>query len=500
MKLERPPVVAIMGHIDHGKSTLLDYIRNKNTTEQEAGGITQHVAAYEITHDTGDGKSKKITFLDTPGHEAFQSIRARGAKAADIAVLVVSAEDGVKPQTLEALKRIKEVKAPMIVAISKIDKAGANIEMAKQSLAENEVYVEGYGGDIPVVALSAKTGVGVKDFLDLILLLGEMERCTGFTDRSGTGVIIESSLDPKKGITSVGVIKDGSVEVGQVAASIGCIAPLRFMLDAEGNQVKKLTFSSPVQIIGWDKMPLVGATFEIFDNKKAAQLYADSEAVKAHIPKADIQPAIAGDTEETGVTLPIIIKADAAGSLEAILYELGKIEHERIKIKIVNADVGTISEGDMKAAMTTPGIFVFGFNTKIDPQAGAIAERTGIIIELYDVIYKLTERVMGLMQDKAPRFETEEVMGRAKVLKIFSKTKDKQVLGARVLDGMLEVGSNLRIIRNEEEIGRGKIKGLQQAKAEADSVSEGSEFGAMIESKAEIAPGDHIERVILVTK
>lgn len=497
MKLERPPVVAVMGHIDHGKSTLLDYIRNKNTTEGEAGGITQHVAAYEISHKTDDGKNKKITFLDTPGHEAFRSIRARGARAADIAVLVVSAEDGVKPQTIEALKRIKEAKAPMIVAISKIDKPSANIEMVKQSLAENEVYVEGYGGDIPVVSLSAKTGEGVKDFLDLILLLSEIEHCTGFTDRSGTGVVIESSLDPKKGITAVGVIKDGTVEVGQVAASIGCIAPLRFILDADGNQVKKLTFSSPVQIIGWDKMPLVGATFEIFENKKAAQLYADSEAVKSHISKADMPSS---STDENAVTLPIIIKADAAGSLEAILYELGKIEHERIKLKIVSADVGTISEGDMKSAMTTPGIFIFGFNTKIDPQAGAIAERTGINIELYNVIYKLTERIIGLMQDKAPRIETEEVMGRAKVLKIFSKTKDKQVLGARVESGMIEVNSILRIIRNEQEIGRGKVKGLQIAKSEADNVSEGNEFGAMVESKTEIAPGDHLERIILVTK
>jgi len=495
MKSPRPPVVAIMGHIDHGKSTLLDYIRKSNVVAGEAGGITQHVSAYEIAHKTESGE-KKITFLDTPGHESFQSIRSRGAKAADIGVLVVSAEDGVKPQTVEALKKIREAKVPMIVALTKIDKTNANVELAKQSLAENDVYVEGYGGDVPMVALSAKTGEGVKEFLDLVLLLSEMEHCTGEEDRLGSGVIIESRLDPQKGITAVGVIKDGSVKTGQVASSIGTIAPLRFILDADGEKRERLTFSSPIQLVGWDNLPLVGATFEIFDDKKAAQLYADSEALKF---KAT-QGLKLESFDESIIGLPIIIKADAAGSLEAIKYELGKISNERIRIKIVSADVGSISEGDLKAAQTTPGTFVFGFNTKIDSQAGAIAERTGVPVELYDIIYKLTERVAQLLLDKAPRFEVEEVMGRAKVLKLFSKTKDKQVIGARVETGMLEKNSGVKILRREVEIGRGKIKELQHAKVGVENVSEGSEFGAMIESKIEIAPGDHIERVVLVTK
>ncbi|HRH25785.1 MAG TPA: translation initiation factor IF-2 [Parcubacteria group bacterium] len=498
MKSRRPPVVAIMGHIDHGKSTLLDYIRKSNTVDKEAGGITQHVSAYEIVHTDGDGIMNKITFLDTPGHEAFNSIRARGAKAADIGVLVVSAEDGVKPQTIEALKRIREANVPMIVAITKIDKPSANIEMAKQSLAENDVFVEGYGGDVPVVALSAKSGVGINDFLNLVLLLAEVENCTGEEDRLGSGVIIESRLDPKKGITAVGVLKDGTIKTGQVAASIGTIAPLRFILDATGTKIDSLTFSSPVQIIGWDRLPLVGATFEIFENKPAAQFYADSEAIKAHIPKSEMSQA---NTEDGSISLPIIIKADAAGSLEAIKYELSKINKDKISIKIVSADVGTISEGDVKTGMTTPGTIIFGFNTKIDPQAGALAERTETIsIELYDIIYKLTERVEELLNEKAPKFETEEVMGRAKVLKCFSKTKDKQVLGARMESGLFEGKSNFRIIRREEEVGRGKVKELQQSKVVVDSITEGSEFGMLVESKTEIAPGDHLERVVMVTK
>ncbi|MBX4199123.1 translation initiation factor IF-2 [Candidatus Parcubacteria bacterium] len=498
MKVARPPVVSLLGHVDHGKSTLLDYLRQVNTVDNEAGGITQHVAAYEVRHKRDDGTEAKITFLDTPGHEAFHAIRARGARAADIAILVVSAEDGVKPQTIEAVKWIRAEKIPMLVAMTKVDKPSADIERVKQSLAENDVYVEGYGGDVPFVPVSAKTGAGVKDLLDMILLLSELEHCTGETDRWGSGVIIESRLDAKKGITAVAVVKDGTVKVGQVAASIGAVAPLRFILDAEDKQVDELTFSSPIQIIGWDNPPLSGATFEIFDDKKAAQFYADSEAAKyAVAPRQTRETPI----DENMATLPIIIKADAAGSLEAIEHELKKLSHERIAIKIVNSAVGTISEGDVKTSMTTPGTIIFGFNTKIDPQAGALAERTlGVTIELYEIIYKLTERVEELLKEQEPKVETEEVMGRAKVLKVFSKTKDKQVLGARAESGMLEKGSTLKIMRRDEEVGRGKVKELQQSKVDVETVSEGNEFGALVESKVDIAPGDYLERIVTVTK
>jgi len=484
-----------MGHIDHGKSTLLDYIRKSDVVAGEAGGITQHVSVYEIEHTKSDGTKAKITFLDTPGHEAFHAIRARGARAADIAVLVVSAEDAVKPQTLEAYKWIKTEHVPYIVAITKIDKLQANIERAKQSLAENDIFVEGYGGNIPVVALSAKTGENVSELLDLILLLAEVENFTGETDRWGSGAIIESRLDAKKGITAVGIIKDGTVKVGQIAASIGSIAPLRFILDVDGNQVDMLTFSSPVQIVGWSSLPLVGSAFEIFEDKVAAQFYADSEAAKARIPLPRKETA-----DENMTTLPIIIKADAAGSLEAILYELDKLSRERIVPKVVIAAVGTVSESDVKTAIATPGIIIFGFNAKIDPQAAALAERSGVGIESFDIIYKLTERVETLLSEREPRIEVEEVLGSAKVLKIFNATKDKQVVGARVEKGMFEKSGAVRIMRRDEEIGRGKVKELQQAKIAVESVNEGTEFGTMIESKIEIAPGDILERIVTVTK
>jgi translation initiation factor IF-2 len=489
----RPPVVAVMGHIDHGKSTLLDYIRKENTTDREAGGITQHVSAYEVSVESG-GKDRRITFLDTPGHEAFMGIRERGANAADIAILVVSAEDGVKPQTMEAHKHIEKTSVPYIVAITKIDKPSANVDYAKQTLAENGIYVEGYGGTVPVVAVSSKTGEGIPELLEMILLVSEMERCMGDKTKLGTGVIIESRLDPKKGITAVGVIKDGSVTKGQVAATIGAIAPLRFILNAEGEQADELTFSSPIQIIGWDNLPIVGTVFEIFDDKKAAQFYADSEAAKARATKPEIF------FDESIEALPLIVKADTAGSLEAIVYEVGKLERERIKPRIVIQAVGTVSENDVKSALATNGAKIFSFNTKIDPQALALADRSGVDIESFDIIYKLTERVTELLATNEPRIEVEEVTGSAKVLKVFSAQKDKQVIGCRVLSGTIEKYSQVRIQRREAELGRGKVKELQESKIAVDSVNEGAEFGTMVESKVEIAPGDILECVITVTK
>jgi translation initiation factor IF-2 len=490
----RAPVVAIMGHIDHGKSTLLDYIRKSNVTESEAGGITQHVTAYEVVHEDQNGVSSKITFIDTPGHEAFRGIRARGAEIADIAILVVSAEDGVKPQTVEAYKHILESHVPYIVAITKIDKPGANIDRAKQSLAENDIFVEGYGGNIPVVAVSSKTGEGVNDLLDMILLVSELESFSGHPERWGTGIIIESRLDPKKGLTAVGILKDGTAKIGMIAASVGCTAPLRFILNAESKQVEELSFSSPIQIVGWDNLPPVGAIFELFEDKKAATFYAESEAAKAkhRAPDAHI--------DEGMLILPLIIKADTAGSLEAILYEIQKLSRERIVPKVVLSGIGTVSENDIKSSLTTAGTLIFAFNTKIDPQATALAERSGILIETFDIIYKLTERIEALLLGREPRIEIEETTGTGKVLRIFSSTKDKQVIGVRAVTGNFNLGGQVKIMRSEEEIGRGKVKELQQNKIKAESVTEGNEFGTMIESKTEIAPGDMIEEITKVTK
>lgn len=490
----RPPVVGILGHIDHGKSSLLDYIRKSNVVASEAGGITQHISAYEVTRHAKDGKEAKITFLDTPGHEAFQNVRTRGASVADIAVLIVSGEDGVKPQTLEVYKYIEQAKLPFIVAITKVDKPTADVERVKQNLAESGIYVEGYGGSVSFVPVSAKTGQGVDDLLDMILLQAEILELKGNPEELGSGIIIESRLDPKRGITAVGIIKNGTVSKGTFAASGTAMTPLRFLLDAEGKQVEELSFSSPVQIVGWDKLPPVGGEFRTFLKKDGAMEYIDEQKEAEKKPVAPV--ALSSEIS----TLPLIIKADTAGSLEAIQNEIAKLSRERIVPKIISAGVGTVGEGDVKLAISTPGTVVFGFHTKTDSSAASLAERSAVSITLFDIIYELTDRVSTLLTEREPRIEVEEISGSAKVLKLFSTAKGKQVLGARVLSGKIALGNNLKIIRRESEIGRAKVRELQQAKIAAQEVLEGAEFGAMIESKLEIAPGDILEAVTLVTK
>ena len=490
----RPPVVAILGHIDHGKSTLLDYIRKTNTTESEAGGITQYASAYEITHTSKEGRSNQITFLDTPGHEAFSSIRTRCANVADIAALIVSAEDGVKPQTLEVLKQIKECRLPYLIVISKIDKPSANVERTKQNLAENEIYVEGYGGNTPVVELSSKTGKGVDEFLDMIGLMAELDAKAGDRDALGSGIIIEARRDAKSGIVAVGIIKDGTIRRGLFAGSLGATAPMRFLLDAEGKMVEELTFSSPVQIVGWDKMPTIGEEFKTFLKKDEALEFTKTQNARSKIKD------LGKDVAEGVSILPIVLKADTAGSLEAITNELGKLSREKIVPRVILSSVGNVNENDVKSALTTTGTIVIGFNTKIDAQAASLAERSGVSILTFNIIYELTDKIKGTLSEREPKTEVEEIESSSKVLKLFGTSKGKQVIGARVLSGAIKRGSQIRIIRREAEIGRGKVKELQQSKIDTDSAMEGTEFGAMIESKMEIAPGDVLNSVVLVTK
>ena len=490
----RPPVVAILGHIDHGKSTLLDYIRKTNTTESEAGGITQYASAYEITHTSKEGRSNQITFIDTPGHEAFSSIRTRCANVADIAALIVSAEDGVKPQTLEVLKQIKECGLPYLIVISKIDKPSANVERTKQNLAENEIYVEGYGGNTPVVELSSKTGKGVDEFLDMIGLMAELDAKAGDRDALGSGIIIEARRDAKSGIVAVGIIKDGTIRRGLFAGSLGATAPMRFLLDAEGKMVEELTFSSPVQIVGWDKMPTIGEEFKTFLKKDEALEFTKTQNARSKIKD------LGKDVAEGVSILPIVLKADTAGSLEAITNELGKLSREKIVPRVILSSVGNVNENDVKSALTTTGTIVIGFNTKIDAQAASLAERSGVSILTFNIIYELTDKIKGTLSEREPKTEVEEIESSSKVLKLFGTSKGKQVIGARVLSGAIKRGSQIRIIRREAEIGRGKVKELQQSKIDTDSAMEGTEFGAMIESKMEIAPGDVLNSVVLVTK
>ncbi len=489
----RPPIVAILGHIDHGKSTLIDYIRKTNTTAKEAGGITQHISAYEIRHTTKDGRETAITLLDTPGHEAFSGIRTRSATLADMVILVVSAEDGVKPQTEEVIKYVKNSSLPFLVAITKVDKPTADVARTKQSLAEKEVYVEGYGGDTSVVEVSAKSGKGVDELLDMVSLMSEINAKKATREVLGSGVIIETRRDAKRGVIAVGIIKNGTVSTGLFAATRGAVAPIRFLLDAEENQVESLSYSSPVQIAGWDEMPEIGAEFQTFLKKEEAQNFAE-------VGKRSAGVKTFNNISEDMAILPLIIKTDTAGSLEAVLREVEKLTRERIVPKIVFSGLGSINENDIKLALSGSRATIFGFNVKADTKAGLLAERSGISLFTYEIIYEFIDKIKELLAEKEPRIEVEEVEGRAKVLKIFDASKGKQIFGGRVTEGQIKHGMQIKILRREAELGRGRIKELQQSKIATDTVNEGIEFGAMVESKIEIAPGDTIEAITLVTK
>ena len=492
--IERPPVICIMGHIDHGKSTLLDYIRKTTVVEKEAGGITQRISAYEVVHKSKTGKENKITFLDTPGHEAFCAIRARGVDVADIAVLVVSAEDGVKKQTTEALKCIKDSGIPYIVAINKIDKPGADVEKTKQNLAENEIYIEGYGGTVPWVPISAKTGEGVSELLDMMLLVTEIEELKGDTNKNAEGVVIEANLDSHQGISGTLIIKDGTLKTGMVVSTSGSIASTRQIEDFTGKRITEAHFSSPVKVVGFSDLPAVGSIFKSFETKKDAENYISS--FRENIPAKKI-PA---KEDENIFTISVILKAETMGSIEAIQHEIKKIKNDKVKIKIVNTGIGDISENDVKTAGAKAGTIILGFDTKVDPKARSYAERLAVEIKIFDVIYKLSEWIETKAIESTPKFEIEETSGVAKIIRVFSKSKDKYVVGGKVESGIISVGEDAKILRRENEIGRGKIKELQHQKKKVSEISEGMEFGCQIQATIEIAPGDKIESYKIVKK
>jgi translation initiation factor IF-2 len=490
----RPPVVVIMGHIDHGKSTLLDYIRSTNIVAKEAGGITQHLGAYEVVHKNANGEENKITFLDTPGHEAFGTVRSRGSEVADIAILIISAEDSVKPQTVEALNCIKQNKIPFIVAINKIDSPNANPDLVKQNLMENEVYVEGYGGGVPVVEISAKTGKNIPELLDMILLVAELAELKADPTILAEGFIIESKKDKERGISATILIKNGTVSQGQFISCRVAMAPIRAIHDQNNKMVKSATFSAPVTISGWSDMPIVGAEFKIFTDKNDVAAYCNK-------CKSEVVNDSGFDRNNFGKTaLPLVIKADNQGSVDAIEHELKKILPENAYIKIISKGIGNISETDIKMASGSENAFVVGFGVKTDKSAELMAERLVVEVKTAKIIYELIDWLKIAIEKRRPRIESEEIIGEAKILKIFNGTKNNQVVGARVVSGSIKLGTRVKILRRDEEIGKGNIKELQQQKSKASEVTAETECGISIEAKVEIAPGDIIQSIQLVTK
>jgi translation initiation factor IF-2 len=492
--IERSPVVAIMGHVDHGKSSLLDYIRKTNIVDGESGGITQHISTYEVVLPN----EKKITFLDTPGHAAFDSMRHRGGSIADIAILIISAEDGVKMQTRHAIEVIKKNRIPFIVTINKIDKPNANPEKVKTDLLEEGIYVEGYGGDIPFNLISAKTGQGVDDLLESLVILAEMEEMTGETQKLATGFVVESHRDPKIGISATLVIKNGSLKKGQFVVVEDSITPTRILQDFTGKTIEQASFSSPIQLIGFDKIPTVGSRFATFKTKK------DAEQTVNEFKEISYQTQKKADFSQTpeGVALvPVILRTDVAGTGEAIATAINALTTDDVIFKIIKIETGSINESDIKLALSDENTVIVGFHVDEDPNIKNLNEYDIMNIETFSIIYKLTEWLEELRENRRIKKQVETTLGKIKVLKVFSQQQKKVVLGGSILEGVISLKDTCKIINNNITVGKGTVSNLQQGKAASKRVLDaGTEFGMMIDTNTSVTEGDIIEAYITEIK
>lgn len=487
---KRPPVVVVMGHIDHGKSTLLDTIRKSNVVDGEAGGITQHLSAYVVEHTTSEGTKESLTFLDTPGHAAFQKMRLRGADVADVAILIVSAEDGVKPQTLEALESIKQADIPYIVAINKIDKPGADIPKTQASLVENEIYIEGMGGDIPWVGISAKAGDGIDELLDLVVLTADLAELTGDTNGVCEGHVIESNMDAKRGNSATLIVRNGTLKSGLFVVSGTAYSPVRIMEDFQGKTIKEAGLSTPIKIIGFNEIPEVGTAFTTVAHKKEAEALVAENATKNE------KGGRSFDNTNLPV-IPILIKADVLGTIDAIQHELDKFESDRIAVRVIDTGVGDINVSDVQNVSATKDAIIVGFNVKVERPAKDLAERLDVEIDTFTIIYELSEWLDTALKNRTPKKEEKQETGTVKILKHFSTQKNTHVLGGRVEEGVIKMNQTVTIERRGIEVGTGIVKNLQQAKSNVSEVSDG-EFGMQLDTKAEIAAGDHLKPYDLV--
>ena len=471
----RPPVVVVLGHIDHGKSTLLCAIKDFKITEKEAGGITQHIGAYEIEH-----QGKSITFIDTPGHEAFSAIRSRGAKVADIAILVVAADEGVKAQTKEAISHIKKAGLPLIVAINKIDKPEANPERVKRELSQENILVESMGGKVPSAEVSAKTGQGIEDLLELILLVAEMEQLKGDVSKPAKGVVIEAYLDSQRGPTATLLLNNGMLKPGDIIATASCFGKVKNLENFQEIIVKEAFPSMPVIVFGFENVPKVGEEFKVF---------SDIDLAKNYLQKPEKKVSTVFSVEPGQRVLNLILKADVLGSLEAIEEVLKELPHEKVILRILKSGVGEINESDIKLVKGTKAK-VLGFRVKTNPIAQLLAEREKIKIMRFEVIYELVEeirKIMGrIIEAKVVRVD----LGKIKISEIFRTEKNRQILGGKVIEGEIKKGTLVEIFRGEEKVGQGRIINLQRDKKDAEKAKKGEECGALYQGDVKIEEGD----------
>ena len=495
----RPPVVCVMGHIDHGKTSLLDAIRKTNVTDREAGGITQHIGAYVVSI-----KGQKITFLDTPGHEAFTAMRMRGANSTDIAVLVVAADDGVMPQTVEAINHAKAAGVEIIVAINKVDKPSANIERVKQELSEYELIPEDWGGSTIFVPVSAKTHQGIEELLEMILLTSEVCELKANPKRKARGLVIEAQLDKGKGPVATILVQKGTLHVGDFIAAGASSGKVRAMMDDKGRRVKEAGPSTPVEILGLSDVPNAGEVLVATENDKEAKNFAATfisenknrllEETKAKMSLDDLFSQIQeGNLKE----LNLIVKADVQGSVEAVKQSLVKLSNDEVVVKVIHGGVGAINESDVTLASASNAIII-GFNVRPDATAKATAEQEGVDLRLYRVIYQAIEDVEAAMKGMLDPVFEEKVIGHAEVRQIFKASGVGNIAGSYVLDGVFQRGCTVRISREGKQIFEGPLASLKRFKDDVKEVKAGYECGLVFEGFNDIQELDQVEAYIMV--
>ena len=495
----RPPVVCVMGHVDHGKTSLLDAIRDTHVIDKEAGGITQHIGAYVVSID-----GQKITFLDTPGHEAFTAMRMRGANATDIAILVVAADDGVMPQTVEAINHAKAAGIEIIVAVNKIDKPSANVERVKQELSEYNLIPEDWGGSTVFVPVSAKTQEGIDQLLEMVLLTAEVSELKANPKRRARGLVIEAQLDKGKGPVATVLVQKGTLHVGDPIAAGSCYGKVRAMMDHNGRRVKEAGPSTPVEILGLSDVPNAGEIFVSPENEKEARNFAETfisegrekmlEETKSKMSLDDLFSQIqAGNLKE----LNIIVKADVQGSVEAVKQSLLKLSNEEVVVKIIHGGVGAVTESDVSLASASNAIII-GFNVRPDVMAKATAEREGVDVRLYRVIYDAIADVEAAMKGMLEPIYEEKVIGHAEVRQIFKASGIGNIAGSYVLDGTIQRGCKVRITREKDLIFEGPLASLKRGKDDAKEVRSGFECGMVFEKFNDIKEFDQVEAYIMV--
>lgn len=485
--LPRPPIVVVMGHVDHGKTAILDAIRETDVVKEEAGGITQHIGAYQVTHD-----GKSITFLDTPGHEAFTAMRARGAQVTDIAVIVVSAEEGVKATTIEAIDHAKDAEVPMIVAINKIDKPNADIDRVKGEIAAHGLQPEEWGGQTPVVLCSAVTKQGIPDLLDHIVLLAEVHNFKANPNRRAIATVIESHLDPSMGALATVIVNTGTLRVGDAFVCGSTAGKIRAMIDARGERLETVLPSGAVRVSGFQDTPEVGDILQIVSSDREAKELLKQLIQHQHSEKKrSLVDLVSRLSEGKVLQLKIILKADTFGSLEAIRTALERQATSVVNAKVIHSALGAVSESDVMMASASDGV-VIAFNIPVPTSVREAADREKVEIREYDVIYKLLEEVGGLLQGLLEPEELEKVVGHLEVKGVFYSQKNEQIVGGKVLDGLIK-RVLFKVLRDGKEVGSGRITSLKHVDKDIKEAKEGSECGMRVETSIPILVGDTLE-------